>query len=134
MTNNISDNAKKFYKWKAGQINIQTCSDDHKIHMTLQECSNANLDIVCLQECRLLNTGSINHLGYNFYWSGMSRYKRYGVGIAIRNSNDIITNSVVYFSARLMAADVVVKGFKIRVVCAYAPTLDKPFIKRIFLS
>ena len=126
MTNNISDNAKKFYKWKAGQINIQTCSDDHKIHMTLQECSNANLDIICLQECRLLNTGSINHLGYNFYWSGMSRYKRYGVGIAIRNSNDIITNSVVYFSARLMAADVVVKGCKIRVVCAYAPTLDKP--------
>lgn len=115
---------KIFHKWNIGQINIQSCSDDYRIHATLEECRRANLDVVCLQEVRRLNTGAIKHLGYSFYWNGLKRLKKHGVAIAIRNSKDMVLNGVIYFSARLMAADLTVKGCRIRVVSCYAPTLN----------
>ena len=93
-TNGISGNTKTYFDWKLGQINIQSCSDDYRLDMTLQECQRANLDIVCLQEVRKLNSGSIKHLGYNFYWNGMKRFKRYGVAIAIRDNSIIVVNSI----------------------------------------
>ena len=126
MTEGISGNTKKFHKWKAGQINIQSCSDDQKLHSALQECVRASLEVVCFQEVRLLNSGSVKHLGYSFYWNGMRRLKRYGVGIAIKNSPEIIVNGIINSTARLMAADVTVKGCRVRIISCYAPTLKTP--------
>ena len=127
MTNNgISGNTKKYYDWKVGQINIQSCSDDHKLHFALQECLRANLDVVCFQEVRLLNSGSINHAGYKFFWNGLQRFKRYGVGIAIKNNSFINIDGIINISARIMAADITVKGCKIRIISCYAPTLKTP--------
>ena len=91
--------------------------------MTLQECKQANLDIVCLQEVRMLNTGSLSHLGYSFYWSGPKKYKRQGVAIAIRKSPYITTESIQCINNRLIAADVLIKGCKLRIISSYAPTL-----------
>ena len=68
-----------------GQLNIQTCYDDYKICMALQECKRANLDVVCFQEVRLLKSDERKHEGYTFHWNGMQRLQRYGVAIAIRN-------------------------------------------------
>jgi len=75
---------KEYHKWKIGQINVQTCSDDLKLYFVLQECSRANLDVVCIQEVRRLNTGSVSHAGYSFYWNGLKRFRKHGVGIAIK--------------------------------------------------
>ena len=124
LSGNLARGTKKFHKWNIGQINIQSCSDDHRLHTALQECRRANLDVICFQEVRQLNTGSVKHLGYTFYWSGLKRFKRYGVGIAIKNNSDIVINGVIYFSARLMAADLTVRGCKVRIVSGYAPTLS----------
>ena len=124
MTKGISGNSKKFHKWKIGQINIQSCSDDHKLHRALHECARANLDVVCFQEVRLLNSGAITHNGYNFYWNGMQRFKRYGVAIAIRNNPNIVINSIYNSTPRLMAADLTIKGCKLRIISCYAPTLQ----------
>ena len=121
---NTQSMTKEYYLWKVGQINVQTCSDDQKLHLSLQECSRANLDIVCFQEVRLLNTGSINHLGYEFYWCGMKRLKRNGVAIAIKKCIDIVLNGIINISDRLMAADLTIKGCKVRIICCYAPTLN----------
>ena len=120
--NNLSK-IKKYHTWKIGQINLQTCSDDQKLHLSLLECGRANLDVVCFQEVRLLNTGSVQHLNYKFYWSGLKRCKRNGVGIAIRNSSDITINGIINTSDRLMAADITIKGCKLRIISCYAPTL-----------
>ena len=117
-------NPKKYHSWKVGQINIQTCSDDLRLDFALQECSQANLDIVCFQEVRRLKVGNTSHLGYNFYWCGMKRYRRNGVAIAIRNCSDIVLDSIHNVNDRLMAADITVHGFKLRIISCYAPTLD----------
>ena len=122
MTIGISGNSKKFRTWKMGQINIQTCSDDHKVCMALQECKRANLDIVCFQEVRLLKSDVRKHEGYTFHWNGMQRIRRYGVAIAIRNKCNIVTDSIFNYSPRLMAADITVSGCKIRVISCHAPT------------
>ena len=121
---------KKYHTWKIGQINIQTCSDDQKLHLSLLECHRGKLDIVCFQEVRLLNTGSVQHCKYNFFWSGMKRCKRNGVGIAIRNNSDIIINGIINVSDRLMAADVTIKGCKLRIISCYAPTLKSSLSKK----
>ena len=122
----ISGNTKQFYDWKVGQINVQSCSDDHRIHFALQECVRANLDIICFQEVRLLKSGSIEHAGYTFFWKGLNRLRRHGVGIAIRKNSNIIVEGIIYSSARAIAADISVKGCKIRMISCYAPTLNSP--------
>ena len=117
-------NIMKFHKWKIGQLNVQTCSSDEKLHQTLRECSRANLDVLCLQEVRMLKTGSLKLLGYNFYWSGHQRLRQHGVGIAIRDNRNFKINGIVCSSARLMAVDATVRSCKLRIVSCYAPTLD----------
>ena len=116
-----------------GQINIQTCSDGFKLDQALKECQRANLDVICFQEVRMLNTGSIRHLGYNFYWSGLKRQRKHGVAIAIRDCSYIDINTVHAINGRLMAADIVVRGCKVRVVSCYAPTLQTALsTKKVF--
>ena len=119
----IINKGKKYHVWKIGELNIQTCSDDQKMHIALLECCRANLDIVCLQEVRLLGTDSRCHLNYDFHWCGMKRLLRNGVAIAIKKSPDIVTDGIINVSDRLMAADVTVKGCKLRIISCYAPTL-----------
>ena len=115
---------KKYHTWKIGQINIQTCSDDQKVHFALLECCRANLDIVCFQEVRLRRTDSRCHLNYEFNWCGMESLHRNGVAIAIRKSTDIIRNGIINISDRLMAADVTIRGCMVRIISCYAPTSD----------
>ena len=126
LSSDATESIKKFHKWKVGQINIQSCSDDHRLHTTLKECQRANLDVICLQEVRQCKVGSIKYAGYTLYWKGMDRYKKYGVGIAIRRNSDIVLNGITYTSSRLIAADLTVRGCKIRIISSYAPTRDNP--------
>ena len=53
----VKSNFKKFHCWKAGQINIQSCSDDFRLDNMVKEIKSANLDIVCIQEMRRLGEG-----------------------------------------------------------------------------
>ena len=127
MTTQVQNKVKMYHAWKIGQINIQSCSDDIKLDFTLQECNRANLDVVCIQEVRRLNSGSVNHLGYNFFWNGLKRCKRHGVGIAIKECSYITIESILNHNERMMAADITVQGCKIRIVSCYAPTLQTAF-------
>ena len=89
-------------------------------------CKEANLDVVCIQEVRRLNEGSVSHLGYDFYWTGTKSKRIYGVGIAVRKCPEILIQSVIHSSCRIMAMDLSIRGFKIRIISVYAPTEDKP--------
>ena len=120
----IPGNEKRYHNWKVGQINIQSCSDDLRLDLALRECVLANLDVVCFQEVRRLKIDKVSHLGYKFYWCGMNRYRRNGVAIAIRESKEIKLNTIHNVNDRLIAADITVQGFKLRVISCYAPTLD----------
>lgn len=50
------ENTKKIY--------VQSGSDDFRVRCILEECSKANLDVVCIQEECRFNCDSIAHLGY----------------------------------------------------------------------
>ena len=125
-TKMIPGKPKVYHKWKVGCINIQSCSDDLRLDLALQDCVRANLDIICFQEVRRLKTDSVSHLGYTFHWSGHKRKKIHGVGIAIRNTPDIVIEGIQHHGARLMAVDIDVKGCKLRILSCYAPTLSTP--------
>ena len=114
---------KKYQKWKVGQINIRSCSDELKLDFALRECLRANLDVICFQEVRMLNSGSVKLQGYNFYWKGLQRIRDHGVGIAIRDSPSININAIESTNERMMAADITVSGCKLRIISCYAPTL-----------
>ena len=123
-SSNASRKTKKYYTWKIGQINIQTWSDDQKLHLILLECCRANLDVIWVREVRLTKSGSVLHLNYDFYWCGMQRCKRNGVAIAIRNNPYICVNSIFSVSDRLIAADITINGCKLRIISCYAPTMN----------
>ncbi|XP_071959537.1 uncharacterized protein [Antedon mediterranea] len=112
----------KYFHWRAGQINVNTCSDDFLLHETLIQIKAANLDIVCMQEVRRIGTGAISHEGYNVYWTGLKIKKMYGVAIAIKQSPHIKVSNVYYVYERLMAIDVTIQNCKLRIVSAYSPT------------
>ena len=123
MTKTMPGKQKRYHNWKVGTINIQSCSDDLRLDLALQECVQTNLDIICFQEVRRLSSGSITHLGYDFYWCGFQRYRKYGVGIAIKHNPNIKLDSIHNVSSRLMAADITVCGCKLRIISCYAPAL-----------
>ena len=77
--------------------------------------------------------GSVNHGGYSFYWCGLKRIKRHGVGIAVRNCPYIHVDSVHNVNARLMAMDISVKGFKVRVISCYALSRHCTIYKTVIL-
>ena len=62
-----------------------------------------------------------------FHWNGLQRKRQHGVAIAIRKNPNIIIETIHYCSARLMAADVTIKGCKVRIVSCYASTLKTAF-------
>ncbi|XP_033103506.1 craniofacial development protein 2-like [Anneissia japonica] len=86
----------------------------------LKDCKASNLDIIFIQEMRRLGEGSVSHEGYNVYWSDMKVKHLYGVGIAF-----ISINGIMNISPRLIAIDLMMKGLKLRIVSAYAPTEAK---------
>ena len=92
--NMMPGNLKRYHSWKIGQLNIQTMSDDIMLDLALQECVQANLDVVCFQEVRRLKVDKIYYLGYNLFWCGGKRYRKNAIGIAIRDSPDIVLDSI----------------------------------------
>ena len=46
------------------------------------------------------------------------------MGIAIKDKSNIQLNGIINCNARLMAADLTIRGCKIRVISCYAPTLQ----------
>ena len=126
----IPGKEKRYHPWKVGTINIQSCSDDVRLDFAIKECKQANLDVVCFQEVRRLKIDNAYHLGYKFYWCGQKRYLRSGVGIAIRDCPEIELNSIINVNDRLIAADITVCGFKLRVISCYAPTSDYSYASK----
>lgn len=59
---------------------------------------------------------------YEFYWTGFKRKREYGVGIAIRQIPGIEVGEVTYISERMMTVELIIFGFSVKIISAYAPT------------
>ena len=66
----------------------QAIDDARKTAVINKELARLNIDVACLQETRLPDSGSLRETDYTFFWKGLSQDKprQHGVGFAVRNS------------------------------------------------
>ena len=92
-----------------------------KLHGLACDAMKHNLGILCVQETKFLNSGSMPLPGCHLYYSSADR--RYGgVGILMSNAVHMGLVGVTNFSERLMVARFQMVGNKLHVFSAYAPT------------
>lgn len=116
----------RFFKCKIGTLNCRTASDDIKLALILREFDKAGCLICCLQEVRLVGTGTkrlvVEGKSWVISWSGADT-KMHGVAICYVESNHLkIDQQPEQISPRLIALNMDVAGTKLRLVSAYAPT------------
>ena len=97
------------------------------MYMITKQVAQAKLSFCCLQEVRHRNTGrKLISLDtgeqYFFLWCGQKRRRDAGVGILIKKCKEISFDDPDILDPRLMAMNMQVKGFKIRLINAYSPT------------
>ena len=118
------------HPWKFGTINIRTGNEKDegfKMYSIAKEAAKANLSFCCLQEVRYRNSGSkvitLNTgESYVFFWGGPKKRRDGGVGILIKQCRDIIIEDPDIQEPRIMAMNVIIKGFRIRIVIIYSHT------------
>ena len=125
-----STNIKSFHTWKFGTLNIRSGKEKlegAKMYSIVKEIARANLSFCCLQEVRHRNQGKKlieldNGKRYNFLWCGKKKRREAGVGILIRAERGIRFSEPDFNNPRVMALNINIHGFKIRVVIGYSPT------------
>lgn len=133
MYNKDSEEHKRyeiFKKWKCGNINIRSGKERDegaKLYSITKEISKAGLSFCCLQEIKYRNSGRKliqldNGEKYEFLWCGTKKRRTAGVGIIIRVDKEIEIKDPDICDPRLMAIDLKIFGFNLRIINAYAPT------------
>ena len=95
--------------------------------MVAKQITEAKLLVCSLQEVRHRNNGKqIINLdtgeSFMFFWSGPKMRRDAGVGIMIRQCKEVTCDDPDILDARIIAMNIKVKGYAIRLVNAYAPT------------
>ena len=119
-----------YKKWSFGTINIRSGKEKDegaKIYAVVKEAARAGLTFCCLQEVRWRNQGSkLIQLDtgeeYEFHWCGQKGKREAGVGIIVRVHPDVEIQTPDYYEPRVMAMNIRVHGFNLRIVNGYAPT------------
>ena len=92
-----------------------------------KEIAREILTICCLKEVKYRNAGNKiieldTRLKYSFFWCGQKKRRTAGVGLLIKIERGITINPPDYNDPRVMGINLVVHGFKIRLVIVYSPT------------
>ena len=119
-----------FHLWNLGTINIRSgkeTGEGSKIYMVAKEAARANLLICCLQEVKYRNSGKKlisldSGEKYVFLWCGKKKRREAGVAILIRQCPEVMFDEPDFTDPRLIAINIQIRGFKIRIVNVYAPT------------
>ena len=97
------------------------------MYIVAKEAARAQLTFCCLQEVKYRNTGKKRIKldtgeNFEFHWCGMKKRREAGVGILIRVDDNIIIKDADVQDPRIIAFDIKIYSFNIRLVNAYAPT------------
>ena len=117
-----------YYPWKFGTLNIRSGKEKDegfKLYSIAKEAAKANLSFCCIQEVKYLNSGSkVITLdtgdSYVFIWSGQKKRQNAGVGVLIKQCKDIKYDDPDVLDARMIALNLEIKGFNIRLINVYA--------------
>ena len=121
---------EKFKKWKFGTINIRSGKERDlgaKLYCIAKEVSQAGLSFCCLQEVKYLNNNSkVITLDtgekFEFHWCGRKKRREAGVGILIKVDSQIEISDPDIQDARVMAMNIRIYGFNLRIINVYSPT------------
>ena len=116
-------------------INVRTCQEDIKLAKIVQAASSLDIDILAIQEarrlgsdCKMLLSESI--YGWQIAWSGHRRKREHGVATLFA-PHVKVEDFKEHLAARIISTTVEVKGMRLSILNAYAPT-DLP--KTVFLG
>ena len=123
-------NRHNYKSWKLGSINIRSGkekSEGAKMYSVAKEMDRLGITICCLQEVRYRNNDkrtislpSGNE--YDFIWSGPKRRRDNGVGFLVKKDKNITIAEPDTQDPQLIAMNINLYGFKIRLVNVYSPT------------
>ncbi|XP_022810601.1 uncharacterized protein LOC111347641, partial [Stylophora pistillata] len=85
-------------------VDLRQIDDSRKTAIIKKELTRLNIDVACLQETRLADSGSLRESGYTFFWQGLSQDepRQHGVGFAVRNSLLATTETLTGGSERIL--------------------------------
>ena len=103
----------------------QLMDDSCKTAIINKELARLIIDIACLQETQLAESGSLMRRGHTFFCQGLSQDepRQYGVGFAVRNSLIATTESPSGGLSRILALRMKTSPGFVNIMSAYAPTL-----------
>ena len=104
---------------------IQQLDDARKTAVIDKELARLNIDIACLQETRLADSGSIREANYTFFWQGLPQDdpRQHGVGFAVKNSLTAAIEPPTGGSERILALRLSTSAGFVNLLSIYAPTL-----------
>ena len=126
----VCDDLKNYHSWTFGTLNIQSGKQKDlgaKLYDITKEIARSEITLCCLQEVRYLNYGSKlirlnNGDNFKFVWCGKKKRRELGVAFIIKDDPRIIVDEPDVKDPRMLAVNISVYGFKIRLVNAYSPT------------
>lgn len=99
--------------------------DSRKTAIINKELARLNIDVACLQETWLADSGSLMERDYAFFWQGLTQDepRHYGIGFVVRNSLIATTETPSGGSSRIPALRMKTSAGFVNIISAYAPTL-----------
>ena len=116
---------KNYHLCTFGTLNIPSGKQKDlgvKVYEITKEIARSEITLCCLQEVRYLDYGSKlirlnNGDNFKFIWCGKKKRRELGIG-----DPRIIVDEPDVKDPRMLAVNITVYGFKIRLVNAYSPT------------
>ena len=120
----------EFHDWSFGTVNIRSGKERDegaKIYTVVEAINEAKLSFCCLQEVKYRNSGkkqiTLNSgEQYEFHWCGRKKRREAGVGIIVKVDKQIEVVDPDFQDPRIIAMNLKVYGFNLRIVNVYAPT------------
>ena len=107
-------------------INVRTGKDDMKLADIAKAASDLKLDVLTIQEARILGKGDLTFedesiAGWQLMWSGHIRKKEHGVATLFA-PHVKLEEFKEYHAARIITTKVRIRGLKLSIINAYSPT------------
>ena len=131
---NLNNDTESPVTWRFGTANIRSGKQKYggeKMYKVAYEASRGKIDILSLQEVRWKSMGSklisLNNIdAFKFFWCGPDDKHSSDVGILVRLGNNIICENPDFSYPIVIAINISVGGFTIRIISAYGPTNCDP--------
>ena len=104
---------------------LQQIDDARKTAVIDKELFRLNIDIACLQETRLADSGTIKEASFTFFWQGksMDEPRQHGVGFAVRNTLVASIEPPSSGTERIISLRLSTSSGPATILSVYAPTL-----------